>query len=131
MSNKFRKSLTFKNAAAGNRAAAAWRKQWGLGLDGQPKHGIKMKPPVNLPKAFASEYWNSDDGKPRSYWAAHLPCRTRQEAREIVGLHGMSRIKLINLIAPIIHAEEKWAKTRVWSPSTVAQRVLQALHLIP
>lgn len=37
MSNKYRKSLVFRNAAAGKRAAASYRKQFDLGLDGLPR----------------------------------------------------------------------------------------------
>ena len=37
MSNKHQKSLVFLNAAAARRAAASYRKQFDLGLDGLPR----------------------------------------------------------------------------------------------
>lgn len=44
MSNKYHKSLTFRNAAAGNRAAASYRKQFDLGINGEPRQRRKVRP---------------------------------------------------------------------------------------
>lgn len=50
MSNKYQTQVTFRNKAAGNRMAAAYRKQMGLGLDGLPRrYGRKKKQPARVP----------------------------------------------------------------------------------
>lgn len=43
MSNKYQTHVTFRNKAAGNRMAAAYRKQMGLGLDGLPRRYGRQK----------------------------------------------------------------------------------------
>jgi len=55
MSNKYRKSLTFQNAAAIRRAQQMYRKQLGLGLDGKPRRYGRPKKEKAPNKRYAGD----------------------------------------------------------------------------
>lgn len=63
MSNKFRKSLTFRNEAAITRVQKAYRKQLGLGIDGLPRrYGPVKKIAVKLSLKDWKDLWNFVNG---------------------------------------------------------------------
>jgi len=63
MSNKFRKSLNFKNSAAIRKFQQGYRKQFGLGVDGQPRrYGRIKKIAVKLPLKDWKDLWNFVNG---------------------------------------------------------------------
>jgi hypothetical protein len=55
MANKFQTAFCARNIRGGSRLAAAYRKQFDIGLDGEPRKRSKKAPPAKRANAEVSE----------------------------------------------------------------------------
>lgn len=86
----------------------------------------KTKPPVKLPRSTVLPPHTF----PNPYWKARIICRTRQEAREIVRIRGMSEKEIRHLVWNLTPTNADVAKG-IYSRINLMNAILQALHLIP
>lgn len=102
---------------------------------------MKTKPPVKLPKGRVESLYvdrnavlvNSrapDLAGDRLIHTACIPRRTRQEAREIVKLRGMSEKEIRHLVWNLTPTNADVARG-VYSRIDLMNAILEALHLIP